>query len=241
MDKMNQVFKDAKGFAVGRWVFFISLAVLMAVSLMAACAPPTPEVIEKEVVVEKPVVKTVVVEKEVIVEKPVFVEKEVVVEEPVPTPTPVPFDCYDSEEESRVCIAQTAGVAVVVPWQDEVGPVDVVSLPLGAIQDLPGNDDFMPTRLVIDFKVVDADGKTVTDFAPDGITILVIYTEEDVRKAGGLDRLILGYWHEELEQWNVLTWSEQPPSPLLSLGPGSVGLASAKVSSWGDRHIAWGD
>ena len=241
MDRMNQVFRGAKGFVVGRWVLFISLAVLIAVGLMAACAPPTPEVIEKEVVVEKPVVKTVVVEKEVIIEKPVVVEKEVVVEEPVPTPTPVPFDCHGSEEESRVCIAQAAGVAVEVPWQDEVGQVDVVSLPLGAIEDLPGNDNFMPTRLVIDFKVIDAKGRTVTDFAPDAMTILVIYTEEDVKNADGLDNLKLGYWHEELEQWNALTWSEQPSSPFLSPGPGSVGLASAEVSSWGDRRIGWGE
>jgi peptide/nickel transport system substrate-binding protein len=55
--------------------------------VLAACAAPTPEVIEKEVVVEKPVVETVVVEKEKVVEKPVVetvvVEKEVVVEKPV--------------------------------------------------------------------------------------------------------------------------------------------------------------
>ena len=63
----------------------VSVAVLT--SLVAACAPPTPQVIEKDVVVEKLVVETVVVEKEVIVEKlvveTVVVEKEVVVEKPV--------------------------------------------------------------------------------------------------------------------------------------------------------------
>jgi len=51
--------------------------------VLAACAQPTPEVIEKEVVVEKPVIQTVVIEKEVVVEKPVIqtvvVEKEVAV------------------------------------------------------------------------------------------------------------------------------------------------------------------
>lgn len=48
------------------------LGVVVALSLLAACAPPTPQVIEK--VVEKPVVETVVVEKPVVetvvVEKP---------------------------------------------------------------------------------------------------------------------------------------------------------------------------
>ena len=37
--------------------------VMVVLSLLAACAQPTPQVIEKEVVVEKPVVQTVVVEK----------------------------------------------------------------------------------------------------------------------------------------------------------------------------------
>jgi peptide/nickel transport system substrate-binding protein len=63
------------------------LITLTVLSLLAACAAPTPEVIEKEVVVEKPVIETVVVEKEKIVEKPVVetvvVEKEKVVEKPV--------------------------------------------------------------------------------------------------------------------------------------------------------------
>ncbi|MFZ5916511.1 MAG: alkaline phosphatase [Chloroflexota bacterium] len=66
--------------------------------LLAACAAPTAEVIEKQVVVEKPVVQTVVVEKQVpvevekkvvetvVVEKQVVVEKEVVKDAPTSTP-----------------------------------------------------------------------------------------------------------------------------------------------------------
>ena len=74
--------------------FTLLVYVVVSVSLvLAACAPPTPEVVEKEVVIEKPVVETVVVEKEKVVEKPVVetvvVEKEVVLEKIV-TPTPVP-------------------------------------------------------------------------------------------------------------------------------------------------------
>ena len=53
------------------------IALLLALAVLAACAPPTPEVIEKEVVVEKPVVETVIVEKEKVIEK-------------VVTPTPAP-------------------------------------------------------------------------------------------------------------------------------------------------------
>ena len=48
----------------------VSLLVI-AITILSACATPTPQVVEKEVVVEKPVVQTVVVEKEVVVEKPV--------------------------------------------------------------------------------------------------------------------------------------------------------------------------
>lgn len=65
-----------------------ALGLLVVLSLiLAACAAPTPVVVEKEKVVEKPVVQTVVVEKEKVVEKPVVqtvvVEKEKVVEKPV--------------------------------------------------------------------------------------------------------------------------------------------------------------
>ena len=68
------------------------ITLLLALVVLAACAAPTAEIVEKEVVVEKPVVQTVIVEKEKVVEKPVvqtvIVEKEVVVEKVV-APTPV--------------------------------------------------------------------------------------------------------------------------------------------------------
>jgi ABC-type glycerol-3-phosphate transport system substrate-binding protein len=62
---------------------YLKLSCMLAVIvlLVAACAPATPVVVEKEVVVEKPVVETVVVEKEVVVEKPVV--ETVVVEKAV--------------------------------------------------------------------------------------------------------------------------------------------------------------
>ena len=79
-------------FARRKWTSLFAL-VIIASMVLTACAPPTPEIIEKEVVVEKPVVQTVIVEKEVVVEKPVVqtvvVEKEVVVEKVVvATPPP---------------------------------------------------------------------------------------------------------------------------------------------------------
>jgi ABC-type amino acid transport substrate-binding protein len=53
------------------------LVVVVLSSLLAACAPATPEVVEKEIVVEKEVPVTVEVEKEVVVEKEVPVTVEV--------------------------------------------------------------------------------------------------------------------------------------------------------------------
>ena len=65
----------------GKRIFGLLVTILVLSSLIAACAAPTPQVIEKEVVVEKEVPVTVEVEKEVVVEK----EVEVVV-----TATPEP-------------------------------------------------------------------------------------------------------------------------------------------------------
>ncbi len=68
---------------ISRVVVWLMVTGLL-VSALVACAPPTPEVIEKEVIVEKEVPVTVEVEKEKVVEKVVIetvvVEKEVVVE-----------------------------------------------------------------------------------------------------------------------------------------------------------------
>ncbi len=76
---------------------FLKLSVLSAVgAALAACAQPTPQIIEKEVPVEKVVKETVVVEKQIPVEKTVketvIVEKEKVVEKVVTaTPEPAKF------------------------------------------------------------------------------------------------------------------------------------------------------
>ncbi|MBC8262564.1 MAG: hypothetical protein H8E47_00370, partial [Anaerolineales bacterium] len=54
-------------FANKRCRTFLALVAIAAITL-SACAAPTPEVVEKQVVVEKPVVETVVIEKDVVVE-----------------------------------------------------------------------------------------------------------------------------------------------------------------------------
>jgi multiple sugar transport system substrate-binding protein len=88
------------------------LVVGVLVSFVAACAAPTPEVIEKEVVVEKPVVQTVVVEKEKVVEKEVV-------------KTVVEFWTTDNEEE-RVDVYE----AVAERFMAEHPKVDVRIVPI---------------------------------------------------------------------------------------------------------------
>jgi hypothetical protein len=89
-------------------------------SFVAACAAPTPEVIEKEVVVEKPVVQTVEVEKEVVVEKPVVetvvIEKEKVVEKEVPVTV---------EIEKEVVVEKVVTPTPVPPPVKKAGPVTI--------------------------------------------------------------------------------------------------------------------
>jgi len=83
------------------------MAGLVALALLvAACAPPTPQIIEKEVVVEKEVPVTVEVEKEVVLEKeiPVTVEVEKVVTAIPPPPAPVTISFWHiySEDEMKM-------------------------------------------------------------------------------------------------------------------------------------------
>jgi multiple sugar transport system substrate-binding protein len=84
------------------------LTIVLAL-LLAACAAPAPEVVEKEVIVEKEVPVTVEVEKEVIVEKPVVqtveVEKEVIVEKEVKEKVTLKYFMWDpSLEELELSI-----------------------------------------------------------------------------------------------------------------------------------------
>jgi len=80
-------------------VFFTSLLVVLSL-VLSACAPPTPEIIEKEVVVERPVIQTVVVETEKVVEKPVVetVVVEKIVKETVVVEAAAPAEALPRKE-----------------------------------------------------------------------------------------------------------------------------------------------
>lgn len=93
------------------WCFLITLVVLVAV--LAACATPTPRVIEKEVVVEKPVVETVVVEKEVVVEVEKEVEKKLKAAFIYVGP-PGDYGWTYAHEQGRLCVQKE------FPWLETV-------------------------------------------------------------------------------------------------------------------------
>ncbi len=98
-----------------RLVTILAIGAVLA-SFVAACAAPTPQVIEKEVIVEKEVPVTVEVVKEVVVEKEVPVEIE---------KTVVEFWTTDNEEE-RVTVYEAVAAAFMV----EHPKIDVRIVPI---------------------------------------------------------------------------------------------------------------
>jgi peptide/nickel transport system substrate-binding protein len=140
-------------FSNKKWITLIALVAIVAM-VLPACAPPTPEVIVKEVPVEKEVVRTVVVEKEVPVEiekevpvekevvKTVVVEKEVekeVVKEvevvvtatPVPEPTAVPLAAVSPEFKNPDTYMVVAGAGepetMDIAWQYDTASQGILS------------------------------------------------------------------------------------------------------------------
>jgi hypothetical protein len=157
------------------------------------------------------------------------------------------FDC----EKQLVGTAKEEGVVVVVPQQESGVEVEIVKLPLGTLEDLrSGDDDFTPTRLVINFEVKDAQtGNLLYTFDP-AIKLQVAYAAEDVKNAGGeLDNLILGFWLEAQERldekggrWIAFT-KEKHEFRLRPCDPDHPewgGFGFAWVSNWDDAHIGWG-
>jgi ABC-type sugar transport system substrate-binding protein len=98
----------------------VLLLVLALGLVVVACAPSTPQVVEKEVVVEKPVVETVVVEKEKVVEKPVvetvIIEKEKVVEVTPKRPITVGYLAPELNAFHANCMNSTMKYAEEKGW-----------------------------------------------------------------------------------------------------------------------------
>ena len=105
-----------------------SLMVVLSL-VLSACAAPTPQIIEKEVVVEKKVIETVEVEKEVVVEKPVV---ETVMIEKVVTPTPAPPKKFEGRSINFLAIHPHAKASKeLAKWfEEETGArVNVLIVP----------------------------------------------------------------------------------------------------------------
>jgi peptide/nickel transport system substrate-binding protein len=138
-----------------KWMILIAL-VAIAAMILPACAPPTPEVVVKEVPVIEKVVETVVVEKEVPVVKEVAKEvekevtKDVVIEKEVevvvtatPQPTPVPppeaiSDFADVPEDILVQVCED--VKAAVEYDDDARTLTLhLAAPFGPTMQLLSN------------------------------------------------------------------------------------------------------
>jgi len=103
-----------------KWMILIAL-VTMAAMILPACAPPTPEVVIKEVPVEKRVVETVVVVKEVPVEKEVVKEVEKIVKETVEVEKTVVVEVEKIVEVEKVVeVEKLVEVVGAIPYSEGV-------------------------------------------------------------------------------------------------------------------------
>jgi len=171
-----------------RWA---AMALVLLLALIAACAPPAPEVVEKEVVVEKPVVETVIVEKEVVVEKPVvetvIVEKEVVVE---PAPTLAP-QMTDPNTLLVVMWCEPAGIDPAIYRGDTLAGQNVYETLVRT--NPPGSEELVRPHLAESYEVFD-DGLVWTFHLRQGVKThsggeftaeAVKYSVERTLEAGG--------------------------------------------------------
>jgi len=159
---------------------------------------------------------------------------------PIQLPSGVKEELEKVKADDEVAQFGAEGVVVVVPGR--AGEVKVVKLPLGELK-RKNRDEFTPERPVIDIKFVDANGNTLTAIVAE---LYVLYKREDVDNAGGKENLALGFWNgrqwirftekHEFELRDMRAWSPEflePPDD-------AQGFAFVRISSWGDRAIAWG-
>jgi peptide/nickel transport system substrate-binding protein len=108
--------------------FLRASAMASVATLAAACAQPTPQIVEKEVPVEKVVKETVLVEKEIPVEKivkeTVVVEKEVAVDKVI-TATPIPAKFNEAP-----ALAELVRAGKLPPVEDRLPAEPMVVQPL---------------------------------------------------------------------------------------------------------------
>jgi hypothetical protein len=230
MRKEERSSKNARVSPSGSWVFILSLMVLAALSLVVSHCGPTPEPTVSEVH-QTDVVTAVIVP--------------TAMDAPVLPPGSTPFDnCYESQDAGGLVCEAVEGVTVTLPWDYKPGDqwlIAVVKLPLEqegpvtkeeleALGLLSNGDDFLPSRLVINFEIVDAStGELLTYFDPP-IRLRVALTEEEQR----YPELALGFWDEVVGRW--VAFGDSKHSFFLE-----GGFGYATLTGWGDRRIAAGE
>lgn len=129
------------------------------------------------------------------------------------------------------------GITVRIPDQGKW--VKVIEKPLPNIEDVPGDENFTPIRLIINIAIIDVTTESVlTQFDPP-VEIHVGYLVHDVFGAARLPRsLKLAYWDADNSVWVVFT----PENHRYRLLPPSTGqVGSAQFSGWAsDPVVAWG-
>lgn len=180
----------------------------------------------------------------------------------------VAFDECTTLEGDVTCTSDAAGFTLWVPWQGEA--VNVLSIPMNKASTLTPTafegSDVVSTRRVLNFVVerAAAPGEWIATFDPP-FDFALEYLDEDVAAAfatGAEERLVVGYWHEELEELRVMgdgdsnvcegdtegcAWGQ----PVEALTFGYVentdnpvgtrgGVAYGASDTWGDRLIMVG-
>jgi hypothetical protein len=150
------------------------------------------------------------------------------------------FDC-NIEDGEMVCVLEEE-ITVKLPYQTGLNTyLQAVNLPMGgSLEDFRSKEDqFKPHRLVLNFEAVDPENPDsyFSEFDPP-MTLRVQYTNDEVTKAGGLNKLQLGFWDEENEYW--VSFSQHTKYNFEIVGDEAGGFVEVTISSWGDRHIGFG-
>ena len=132
------------------------------------------------------------------------------------------------------------GVSVVVPEQKSGVKVRKDKLKLPPLRDMPGNPDFKPGRVVINFELVDDDapGTVLAEFDPP-FELRVRYTHADLNRARKVGRpLTLAFW--DGKTWVPFTREKHGFELRPDAKPDAGGVGYALISRWGDPAVGWG-
>jgi len=162
-----------------------------------------------------------------------------------PIPETAKFNCAADENNEKVMICHIReDIEIRIPVQERSESfLYAINLPMdGDLRTLKDEkrDEFSPHRLIINFEI-SADqkdpGNYVSEFSPP-IHLRVPYTDVDVKAAGGLENLQLGFWDEVNNYW--VSFTKTPKYEFSIEGDESGGFVMVTIPSWGDRRIGWG-